>query len=115
MSRASSAAAKLGAFAVAEALRQCGEREAKSFLHHTPERQRGRVVEVPERQRLESMQIAMDLGDGEEGRRQLEANARRWERRLAQLDADLERESERIHRFCDIQRARVEPPGLIDL
>ena len=98
----------------AEALRQRGEREAK-LLHDTLERQRGRITEEIEKYRLESRQIAMEWGDDEEGRRQLEANARHWERRLAHFDADLEREPERIRRFYDIQLTRVEPIGLVYL
>ena len=98
----------------AEALRQRGEREAK-LLHDTLERQRGRVKEEIERHRRESMQIAMDLGDDEGGWQQLEANARHWERRLSQFDADLEHEPERIRRFYDIQRTRIEPVGLVYL
>ena len=98
----------------AEALRQRGEREAK-LLHDTLQRQRGRVTEEIERYRVESKQIAMDWGDDEEARQQLEANARHWERRLAQFDADLEREPERIRRFYDIQLTRVEPVGLVYL
>ena len=95
----------------AEALRQRGEREAR-LLHDTLQRQRSRVMEEIERYRQESKQIALDWGDDEEGRRQLEANARHWERRLSHFDADLQREPERVRRFYDIQLTRVEPVGL---
>ena len=88
--------------------------EAK-LLQETLEGQRGRVTEEIEKYRLESRQIAMDWGDDEQGRRQLEANARHWERRLAHFDADLEREPQRIRRFYDIQLTRVEPVGLVYL
>ena len=98
----------------AEALRQRGEREAK-LLHDTLQRQRDRVTEEIEQYRLKSRQIALDWGDDEESRRQLEANARHWERRLSHFDADLEREPERVRRFYDIQLTRVEPVGLVYL
>ena len=98
----------------AEALRQRGEREAK-LLHDTLEGQRGRVMDEIEKYRRESRQMVLGLGDDEEGRRQLEANARHWERRLSQFDTDLEREPERIRRFYDVQLTRVEPVGLVYL
>ena len=106
--------AEESARAAAEALRERGEREA-NLLQETLERQRGRVMEEIERHRREFRQIAIDFGDDEGGRQQLEANMRHWERRLAQFDADLEREPERIRRFYDIQRTRVEPVGLVYL
>ena len=98
----------------ADALRERGEREAK-LLHETLGRQRGRVMEEIERHRREFRQIAIDFGDDEGGRQQLEANMRHWERRLGQFDADLGREPERIRRFYEIQRTRVEPVGLVYL
>ena len=106
--------AEESARAAAEALRERGEREAK-LLRETLERQRGRVMEEIERHQREFKQIAMDFGNDEGGRQQLEANMRHWERRLAQFDADLEREPERIRRFYDSQRTRVEPVGLVYL
>ena len=106
--------AEESARAAAEALRERGEREAK-LLQETLERQRGRVMEEIERHRREFRQIAIDFGDDEGGRQQLEANMRHWDRRLAQFDVDLEREPERIRRFYDIQRTRVEPVGLVYL
>ena len=106
--------AEESARAAAEALRERGEREAK-LLHETLERQRGRVMEEIERHRREFRQIAIDFGDDEGGRQQLEANMRHWERRLGQFDADLEREPGRIRRFYEIQRTRVEPVGLVYL
>ena len=100
--------------AAADALRERGERESK-LLHQTLERQRGRVLEEIERHRREFGQIAMDFGDDRNARQQLEADMRHWERRLAQFDTDLEREPERIRRFYDIQRTRMEPVGLVYL
>ena len=61
-------------------------------LHETLEQQCGRVMEEIERHRREFRQIAMDFGDDQDARRQLEANMRHWERRLAQFDADIEQE-----------------------
>ena len=98
----------------ADALRERGEREAK-LLHETLERQRGRVMEEIERHRREFRQITIDFGDDEGGRQQLEANMRHWVRRLGLFDADIAREPERIRRFYDVQRTRVEPVGLVYL
>ncbi len=106
--------AKESARAAAEALIERGERESK-LLQETLERQRGRVMEEIERHRREFRQIAMDFGDDRDARQQLEANMRHWERRLEQFDADIEQEPERIRRFYDIQRTRVEPVGLVYL
>ena len=106
--------AEESARAATEALRERGERESK-LLHETLERQRGRVIEEIERHQRKFRQIAMDFGDDRDGRRQLEANMRHWERRLTQFDTDIEREPERIRRFYDIQRTRVEPVGLVYL
>ena len=98
----------------AGALRERGERESK-LLRETLERQRGRVMEEIERHRREFRQIAMDFGDDRDARQQLEANMRHWEQRLTQFDADIDREPERIRRFYEIQRTRVEPVGLVYL
>ena len=106
--------AKESAHAAAEALIERGECESK-LLHETLERQRGRVMVEIERHRREFRQIAMDFGDDRDARQQLEANMRHWERRLEQFDADIEQEPERIRRFYDIQRTRVEPVGLVYL
>ena len=106
--------AEESALAATESLRQRGEQEAK-LLHETLERQRGRVMEEIERHRREFRQIAMNFGDDEGGRQQLEANMRHWGRRLGQFETDIEREPERIRRFYDIQRTRVEPVGLVYL
>ena len=80
-------------------------------------RQRGRVMEEIERHRREFKQIAMDFGNDEGGRQQLEANMRHRERRLGQFDIDIEHEHEpeRIRHFYDIQRTQVEPVGLVYL
>ncbi len=106
--------AEESALAATESLRQRGQREAK-LLHETLERQRDRVMEEIEKHRREFRQIALDFGDDEGGRQQLEANMRHWERRLGQFGADLEHEPERIRRFYDIKRTRVEPVGLVYL
>lgn len=51
----------------------------------------------------------------EEERRQLEADRRHWDRRLAEIDRELEREPERVRAVYDVRADRVEPVGLVYL
>lgn len=45
-------------------------------------------------------------------RRQLEANRRHWDKRLAAIDRELETEPARIEDLSRIQATRMEPVGL---
>lgn len=89
-----------------------GQREAAQ-LQETLLRQRDRVSEELARSTSTFDQLTFDFG--EDDRRQLEANMRSWERRLAQFERDLVTEPDRIARFYDIQARRVEPVGLVYL
>ena len=75
------------------------------------EGQRKRVEATAARHR--DQQLALDF-DPEE-RRQLEANKRHWERRLAALGQELATEPERIRELYRIRTFRVEPVGLVYL
>jgi hypothetical protein len=48
----------------------------------------------------------------EDERRQLEANRRHWDKRLAAIDRELEIEPARIEDLYRIQATRMEPVGL---
>ena len=51
----------------------------------------------------------------QEETRQLQADMRHWQRRLAQFDRDLEQEPGRIEAFYKVRAQRVEPVGLVYL
>ena len=57
----------------------------------------------------------LTLGFKQEETRQLEADVRHWQRRLAQFDRDLEGEPKRIRTFYAVRAQRVEPVGLVYL
>ena len=98
--------------AIAErSLAERGERESKN-LHDTLVRQRDRVVEELDRFESEA-QLTFEFTEGE--RRQREADAQHWRRRLARFEADLDREPERIRQFYEVHARRVEPVGLVYL
>jgi hypothetical protein len=48
-------------------------------------------------------------------RRQFEADARHWSKRLEELGLELETEPERIRRSYDVKASRFEPVGLVYL
>ena len=93
-------------------LAERGEREA-SALTATLTDQRKRVEEELARHNAEYRQLT--LGFKQEEARQLEADVRHWERRLAQFDRDLEAEPQRIKAFYQVKASRVEPVGLVYL
>ena len=99
--------------AVASAqLAERGQREAQ-MLTDTLSAQRKRVLEEIERHDAEFRQLA--LGFKQEETRQLQADMRHWQRRLAQFDRDLEQEPGRIGAFYKVRAQRVEPVGLVYL
>ena len=94
-------------------LRQRGRAEAKA-LEKTLHRQRERVQEqLDNRNRPEERRFLFDLKPEE--RRQREADLRAWERRLAQFDAEIEVEPQRVREFYEVRATRVEPAGLVYL
>lgn len=93
-------------------LRERGEREELD-LRKTLEQQRNRVQEELAKHDREG-QRQLDLF-GEDERRQLEADVRAWRTRLAQFDADLEREPRRVREFYEVRAHRIEPVGLVYL
>ena len=55
------------------------------------------------------------LGLDDDGRRQLEADARAWQQRLVQFENDLKAEPARVRDFYEVRAQRVEPIGLVYL
>jgi len=51
----------------------------------------------------------------EDERRQLEANRRHWEKRLAIIDRELQREPDRVRELYQVKAKRIEPVGLVYL
>jgi hypothetical protein len=45
-------------------------------------------------------------------KRQLESNRRYWDKWLANVEGDLQREPERVWRFYEVASFRIEPVGL---
>ena len=104
--------AEEAAATAAAQLAERGEREARE-LTETLTAQRQRVVEELERHDAEFRQLT--LGFHQEETRQLQADMRHWQRRLAQFDRDLAAEPERIRTFYEVRARRVEPVGLVYL
>jgi hypothetical protein len=47
--------------------------------------------------------------------RQIEADMKHWQKRLAQLEQEIEREPQRIEQIYEVKASRVEPVGLVYL
>jgi ERCC4-related helicase len=75
------------------------------------EAQRARIVKTAEQRERE--QPRLDFGDDE--RRQLEADKRHWQKRLAGLERELETEPARIRHSYVVKASRFEPVGLVYL
>ena len=93
-------------------LAERGVREAQE-LHEVLETQRDRVAAELEKHESQPEQLALEFSAEE--KRQLQANMAAWRRRLAQFDAEMEREPERVRAFYEVQATRVEPVGLVYL
>jgi superfamily II DNA or RNA helicase/vacuolar-type H+-ATPase subunit H len=93
-------------------LNERGEREAKEMTAIL-ELQRKRVLERLSEYEANPEQLKLALDD--DGRRQLEADAKAWQLRLTQFEADLETEPGRIREFYEVRAQRVEPIGLVYL
>ena len=96
----------------ARRLAERGTREARE-LREVLEKQRARVVAELKRHERQPNQLALDFSPEE--KRQLQANMAAWRRRLAQFDAEMESEPERVCAFYEVQATRVEPVGLVYL
>ena len=92
-------------------LQQRGEREAKA-MRAILEDQQKRLADTAVKYRADS-QLTLDFN--EEERRQLEANRRHWNKRLAALSGELECEPARIREVYAVRATRLEPVGLVYL
>jgi superfamily II DNA or RNA helicase len=86
-----------------------GRQEAEA-MRRLLEDQRKRIADSV--RRVDNRQFVLDL---EDERRQLEADRRHWDRRLADIEIELEREPARIAKAYTVQAARLEPIGLVYL
>lgn len=63
--------------------------------------------------RTESFQLSLDFQDYNDSEiRQLESNRRYWQRWLANVERDLQREPDRVRNFYQVTSFRIEPVGL---
>ncbi len=91
-----------------ERLAARGESEAKAMAL-VLEGQRRRIEETVGRY----AQLRLDFDD--EGRRQIDADHRHWQRRLEALRTEIKDEPDRIRKSYDVKATRVEPVGLVYL
>lgn len=87
-------------------LKKRGEDEADS-LRRVLEDQKRRVLNELGRYDQTQLLLSLDLE-----KRQLESNRRYWDKWLANVEGDLQREPERVRKFYDVTSFRVEPVGL---
>ena len=94
-------------------LQERGEREAGDLLAAL-DRQRGLVEKALEKYRAgETFRQLRLFGETAiEEKRQLDADARAWERRLEQFEEDQQKEPDRIRDFYRVRATRFEPVGL---
>jgi hypothetical protein len=94
----------------AEQLAKRGDHEAQA-MREILETQKRRVAETAERYR--DPQMTLDFDDA--ALRQLDANRRHWDRRLAAIDRELASEPGRIRELYQVKAQRIEPVGLVYL
>lgn len=70
---------------------------------------------VAHHDRADARQRLLEFGDAQDELRQLEANRRHWQIRLAALDRELATEPERIRELYEVRATRIEPVGLVYL
>jgi hypothetical protein len=90
-------------------LAERGAKEAKD-MRQILEDQKKRIVATAEKNRQPTL-----LDYLEEERRQIEADKRHWDRRLGQIDRELQTEPARIEANYRVTARRVEPVGLVYL
>ena len=93
-----------------EKLRARGRKEAADMADIL-EKQRERIERRAAQ--VETKQLVLEFGAEE--RRQLEADKKHWQRRLASLREEVTREPERIQAAYDVKATRIEPVGIVYL
>jgi SNF2 family DNA or RNA helicase len=101
-------------------LKNRGQREARQMrdlLKRQQERIRKREQEIEgELNSKEAVQLEFNLGElSKEEQKQLQADRRYWQRRLQQLDQELDSEPQRIRSSYEVKARRLEPVGLVYL
>ena len=94
----------------AEKLRARGQKEAADMADIL-EKQRERIEKRAAQ--VETKQLVLEFGADE--RRQLEADKKHWQRRLASLREEVTREPERIQAAYVVKATRIEPVGIVYL
>jgi len=88
-----------------------GQKEAKE-MREILESQRKRILATQKKREAEAEQLALFAATEA---KQLQADVRHWQDRLAQLDTELESEPKRIRDSYDVKAPRFEPVGLVYL
>lgn len=91
-------------------LEERGEKEARA-MRDILEAQKKRVAATVEKYRGDQLTIEFDEAE----KRQLEANRRHWDKRLAAIDGELASEPDRIRDLYQVKAQRIEPVGLVYL
>ncbi len=87
-------------------LKQRGDDEAESICRVLEDQKRRVLAELG---RYDQAQLLLSL-DLE--KRQLESNRRYWDKWLANVEGDLQREPDRVRQFYQVASSRIEPVGL---
>lgn len=89
------------------ALAARGEAEAKAMRQILEDQRRRILTELGK-----SVELQLELFTTDEERRQYESNRRYWERWVANVEGDLEREPARVMDFYEVSSYRIEPVGI---
>ncbi len=100
----------------AEAIAKLAARAEKeaSDMRHILEIQRDHILKKVSEQETKEIQLQLP-GMPEEERRQLDADKRRWSKRLSDLPRELEEGPARIRGVYEVRAQRIEPVGLVYL
>jgi hypothetical protein len=93
-------------------LQERGRAEAKAMRQILETQQKHIAKTAAQHAQKDDRQLKIDFGEAEDEIRQLKANQRHWETRLAKLAAELETEPRRINELYDVKAQRIEPVGL---
>ncbi|MEA5466879.1 DISARM system SNF2-like helicase DrmD [Leptothoe sp. PORK10 BA2] len=93
-------------------LTERGEREAKE-MRQLLESQQKRIRQQQHKTDQDAQQFSLEFATAE--KRQLDADRRHWEKRLKDLEQEIELEPARIEQAYKVKATRVEPVGLVYL
>ena len=86
-----------------------GDREAKD-MKQLLEDQRNRIIKQQDQFKTQQLSLFSP-----EEMRQIDSDLKHWEKRLVQLEQEIEREPQRIEQIYEVKASRVEPVGLVYL